>query len=100
MQVNGINGLICFLVMFKYYDFQDRLKVMADTLKSSWVNFYHFAIVFGFLFCGYAFIGFILLGTKGMYEYRSLPDAISATFEFLQVMSTVKLGKNNRENAC
>ena len=38
---------------------------MSDTLKSSWVNFYHFMIVFLFLFGGYAFIGHVLLGTTG-----------------------------------
>ena len=30
--INAINGLICFLVFFKYYNFQDRLKVLLIVL--------------------------------------------------------------------
>lgn len=80
--INFINGLLLIVLLFKFVGFQDKMRLLDTTLSLAWVNLYHFAIVAGFIFCGYAVIGHFLFGSS-MLIYSTLPRALQAQFEMM-----------------
>jgi len=78
--VNFLNLFIAQLRFFRYYEFQERLKVLNQTFANAFVDLYHFVLMFGVIFGGYAVMGHILFG-PAVLQYSSMGHSMQTCWQ-------------------
>lgn len=72
-----LNLFLSLLRLFKFYQFQERLNVLYKTFAHAFVDLYHFVLMFGVIFGGFAVMAHFLFGLSAR-EYSSFGLSLNA----------------------
>ncbi|CAI6002019.1 unnamed protein product [Closterium sp. NIES-65] len=86
--IQGINVFLMVQRLLKLMDFQPRIGIITRTMAAALPAILHFFLVFGIIFLGFSFYGYLVFG-RTLAQFRTIPNAmLSCFFMLIQDNST------------
>ncbi|CAI7852725.1 unnamed protein product, partial [Closterium sp. NIES-53] len=86
--IQGINVFLMVQRLLKLMDFQPRIGIITRTMAAALPAILHFFLVFGIIFLGFSFYGYLVFG-RTLEQFRTIPNAmLSCFFMLIQDNST------------